>query len=625
MKSWAVALWIVVLAAGWLAQGLLIDGRLSAGLLVYLAAGAGLLALVRPTNNDVHATPSEGANAILFDLSIPLALAAVVIGTLASAFSGLGVIYGPGWYWAAFLFWIAFLILCLAASFKHVYGALSELKQQPWAPPVILAIIALTLGLFKLTNIPATVHGDEGMVGLHARMVLEGRIETLFSSSWYSIPQFFFAVPAMVMSLCGDNLFGLRFTSTLLGVAVVLMTYQTARSYWGWRPAFAAALLLASNQWFLFLMHSGVQYIQASFFAIGALLIWNRMNQRRSAALCALAGVWLGLAMQSYQANHILPALWVASQICLFVWRRIGARWLACSTLIPVVFMVLTLGPLAAHDFCKISRLDFLSSRVQSILIWNQPDEISNPSHQWRTQFERALLAPVLYLDQSAQFGGDAPLLDRASAALFMLAVIAALLRFYDPRWGAPLLWILAILIAGAAMVMDAPFYPRLAGITPLLFLLIAGLLHEIDNASSRSKAKWLLPVVSCVLIATSITTNLHEFFGRYAHETSPRSIHYPQTQFAYWMKQLPSGTQVFVFDGPHCSAFSGTAQFIAKDVDAKNINSIDMISALQQSAIVIDPTRKQLLPEIQNRLNGGKVTLHRNRFGDLMFYTVSL
>ncbi|MDP8243493.1 MAG: glycosyltransferase family 39 protein [Candidatus Hinthialibacter antarcticus] len=626
MKLWAPVLWGVVLFAAWFAQGLLLDGRLDAGLLTYLAASAGLCVLIKPPKqSELNLTRSQERPAIIYDVSTPLVCAAAALGLFSCGAAALGVMQNPAWFWAALICWIAFLGLCLLASHKILRTLFSNLYNETWAPPAALALITLTLGLFKLTDIPVTVHGDEGMVGLHARMALHGNIETIFSSSWYSIPQLFFAIPAMVMSMVGDNLFGLRFTSTLLGVAIVLMTYRAARSFGGEAAAFAAGLMLAANQWFLYLMHSGVQYIQAPFFLVGTLLLWNRVNQTRSIGLCILSGVWLGLAMQSYQASHILPLLWALSQLWLFVWRRIDARWLALSLLLPLVFLLLTLGPLLTHDLCKISRLDFLSSRAQSIFIWNQDAETSHSTQRWRNQVERALLAPVLYLDQSAQFGGDAPMLDHISAALFVLAAGVALLRFYDPRRAAPLLWTLAIMFTGAALLMDAPFYPRLAGLAPLLFILIAGLFHEIETTALHMRLQWPTRIAVGLLIAFALSSNVHEFFGRYAHETSPRSIHYPQTQLAYWIQQLPPQTQTYVFAGPHCSAQSGTVRFIANGFQPRNVASVDEIPSLEQSVIVVDPTKKQLLPVIQNQFAGGKVTLHRNPFGDLMFYTVSL
>lgn len=625
MKIWTFGLWGAALFAAWFAQGQLIDGKLAAGLLTYIAAGAGLCVLIKPPKpSDLEAIDSY-ATSFDCDLQKIYTLLAIAAGLLACLAAGLGVKHNPGWYWAAFLCWIAFLCLCLAGSRKTIRALLANLRGEAWAPPAMLALITLTLGLYQLTDIPATVHGDEGMVGLHARMLLQGKAETLFSSSWYSIPQLFFAIPAMVMSLAGDNLFGLRLTSTLLGAAIVLMTYRAMRFYFSQTIAFAACLMLAANQWFLFLMHSGVQYIQAPFFLMGTYLLWDRANQRRSIGLCVLAGLWLGLAMQSYQASHILPLLWIASQIWLFAWRRIAARWLAASVMIPCVFLLLTAGPLVTHDLCKVSRLDFLTSRAESIFIWNQEAAHPTQAQIWRKQVERALLAPVLYLDQSAQFGGDAPMLDRASAALFMLAAFAALLRFYDPRRCVPLLWTLAILLAGAGLLMDAPFYPRLAGLTPLLFILIAGLFHEIETAAIKFRGLWAVRIAIGVLFAFTLSANLNEFFGRYAHETSPRSIHYPQTQMAYWINQLPPGTQVYVFEGPHCAAQSGTVRFIAKGAETRGVVSVDEIPSLDHSAIVVDPTQKQWLPVIQNQLNGGKVELRRNPFGDLMFYTVEL
>ena len=142
-----------------------------------------------------------------------------------------------------------------------------------------------------------------------------------------------------------------------------------------------------------------------------------------------------------------------------------------------------------------------------------------------------------------------------------------------------------------------------------------------INRLSSK---RWLLPITLSLLVFVASMINLNEFFGRYAHETSPRSVHFPQTQLAFWLQQQPNGSVVYVFEGPHCTAQNGTARFIAKHVETRSVIAVDLIDQ-QPTAIVVDPVQKIVLPEIQDMFEGSKVELHRNPFGDLMFYSVSL
>lgn len=637
MISDGVRGWILIAAflAGLTAQGLLLSGSLSAGLLLYAAAGAVWLAAIhRPSclapqrTIDSPWQPSAPFSWPVFAIAASIALSACGFIFIAARPGS----EAPWGFDAAFWLWALFITTLVWAA-RHELGELAAwLKRIHWAPPAALSVIALVLGFYRLTEIPVTVHGDEGMVGLHARIILNGEAETLFSSSWYVIPQLFYAIPAAGMALLGDDLFGLRGAAVLLGWASVMLVYFSARHCWGTHAAIFAALMMCVNHWFLFLQRSGVHYGQAAFFLIGTFALWLWLRRKPSLPLAALAGAWMGLALQSYQANHILPLLWVVSQLYLWALRRIPLRWLAWSTALPVATAALTIAPLIVHDLAAVSRVDAFSARANSVGIWNDANWAhleaeynaeDNPNRVWRTQLTRAFLAPVATLDRSAQFGGLAPMLDPAAAVLFVFAALTALSRWYDPRWAIPLIWASAILSAGAALLIDNPFYPRLAGAAPLLFIMIAG---AAPFRFANAEGAWKQPAVwlTAILLILCVRANINEFFVRYASQVSPQSIHYPQTRLAKWIAEQPQEAFIYVLPGPHCSFGSGTVRFIAKHARGANVESPQAIDPGRTWAVALDPSRKQQLPDVLERIPNGEVELHRNPFGDLLFYSVT-
>lgn len=91
--------------------------------------------------------------------------------------------------------WLAGLVLMGACGYR-AYG--EDLKSIPVPTWLILAGLtgyASILAFYDLATLPFTVHGDEGMVGIHARAVAQGQPDSFFSTSWYNLPQFFFRYP----------------------------------------------------------------------------------------------------------------------------------------------------------------------------------------------------------------------------------------------------------------------------------------------------------------------------------------------------------------------------------------------------------------------------------------------
>ncbi|MBI1390427.1 MAG: hypothetical protein GC154_18470 [bacterium] len=569
--------------------------------------------------------PDGPASAIAAGALLCAALSAAACGWAAAYSSRAG-------YWAAFIFWILFFVLTALASRRWLASLLIRAREANWLPLAGLIVLSLGTSLYRLSAIPYSVHGDEGMVGLAARRLLHGGAETFFSSSWYFLPQFFFSIPAMSMALFGDSLFGLRLSAAVTGALSVVPVYLLARRWWSEWPALAACVLMVSNPWFQFLSRFGGQYVQAAFFTVWLLWLWEENRERPSMAARAWAGAWMGLAMQSYQACHLLPLLWIASALGLAAARR-NAYELAANVLIPLVFMIACLGPLMAHDWMKNGKMEFLFSRADSVSLFSQSgwnrmkDEYGaerGAAAILMNQAERAWLAPLAFLDRSGQYGARTPMLGWLAGVPFVLGAAAALTRGRGARGLAAFLWLAAILTAGGALTIDDPFYPRLAGGAGLLFLTIAGgfaALERFSGARIRA-ARWLIAAMT--LAATVM--QLHAFFYGYARRDAPLMVHYPQTRLAYWIAAQPAGTSVFVIAGPHGSFQSGTVRFLAPDARGRDVASAAEIPMPPgPAAAIVDPTRKSELPALLDRFPDAKVDLHRNPRGDLLFYSVEL
>lgn len=432
--------------------------------------------------------------------------------------------------------------------------------------------------------------------------------------------------------LIDDSLYGLRASAALCGVASVVPLFVLLRNWWGERLAILMTPACVSSHWFLFLCHSGVHYVQALLFA--TLLLWLLVlsHHTRKMVYLVLSGIVLGLALLSYQANHILPLLWIGSQV---VWCVTGSqRFRDCviSVAIPLGVALVVIAPLLVHDYSETGRLDVFTQRAESVSIfaspnWQHLDEVHDAEGSvwvilW-SQVLRSVLAPVAVPDSSGQFGAGMPKLDRWMAMLLMLGLAVSLPRLRDERVWVPLLWCGSILVAGAVLLIDAPFYPRLAGATFLWYLpiamLVALLLHALPKPVAASYG--LVAVALLVLLSSMI--HLHQFFVVYRSVDDVSGIHFSQTRLARFVQQVPEETFVYVYDEAMGRIGSGTVQFLVPDARGQDITSLDELREDRRPwAVILAPEDRDALAAMLGRYPEARVERHMDGF-DLVCYEV--
>ncbi len=632
-------LWLLIFSAGAAAQFLIATEHIFAGLLLYGLAGSCAYVLFYHSKPSVESSGFHSQAASIQQkhfLKRWWPLLPAFIGLAASVWYvrngtrpldtqslSLGLYY---WIGA-----IAFLSIAIA---RPVIAALRNETKSSLTPLLVLLFLSLCFGIYRLTEIPITVHGDEGMVGDYARRILRGHFDTFFSPSWYAIPQFFYSIPACGMFLFGDNLFGLRMSTAILGTLSVIPFYFLARSWWGKRAAFFSGLLLISNHWFVHLMHCGVNYVQASFFAITLFSLSHFAYRRHSLEWYLGAGLVMGLALMSYQSNYLLPFLWIASQGWYWILRKADFRQTFVATVVPLVIAFLTIGPLLTHEYTNNNKDELFRARARSVVVWN-PENYKHLDYVyrangnggviWRNQIERTFLSPILYPDASIQYNGFAPFLDWMTSILFMLAVVIAGYRFFDIRWSMPVLWLIALFFMGGVLTIDAPFFPRLAGVTTLFFLLIGGVFSEVLNVSeNRSHARNAAIAFVVLAALTAGGMNLYRYFHTYAKEISPQNVHYTQTHLAYLIAQGNPTTRYYVVEDAHFTFANGTIRFLSEKRIGWTVKTIPDRFPDGPVTVVVHGPMRYLSNSQKTKLAGFSIREHQGVTGKILYTTYS-
>jgi 4-amino-4-deoxy-L-arabinose transferase-like glycosyltransferase len=472
------------------------------------------------------------ATSIIF----PLIVAAVSIG-IAVRFNNTG----DRWF-ASLIGWTAgwfFALIAIARwemlNGRPVYGRQSPEPRWRRAEVIALAVILLAAALLRVVAIesyPIALHNDEMSCLFEARGFVESE-RPIFDLGWFNCPNFGFFLTSLPMRILGPTLFALRLNSALLGLLSLIAVYLVVRRLFGVRPAMLLLILSTPFHWHLHFSRAGFHYMQATSFTAVAVLLFIIAVDRRSPVLFGCAGVVTGIAWQTYYAAWLTPLILSAWVLVRLISDREQGKTAVKGFIVTMVLFVVTTAPLLAF---YAERPSGATSRPTSVFLFSEQNRehiefaygTSSPAGQLVTSAERYSRFFVGGAgDTSVQYGLQGRFIDPFLLPLFLAGLAYALTLVRHP--GGQLLWIwfLGTMISGGLLTIDAPFSPRLTGITPIILLFPALLVDRILRirwiADRRwrwiADRRWLAAatfVVFGAVVGFSTWWNLHTTFVRY-------------------------------------------------------------------------------------------------------------
>ncbi|HEX9068586.1 MAG TPA: glycosyltransferase family 39 protein, partial [Ktedonobacterales bacterium] len=388
------------------------------------------------------------------------------------------------WWWLA-----SVLILVLTSSLVRVPA-----KPQQWGVHPVprwslradgLALAALTglallLRLPDLTGVPVAVQGDEAMCGLQALLWLHGQVPSLLDTGWNVLPVGGYGLPALVMSVAGASLFGLRLSSVVIGTLSIFCVYALTREFASRGAALLAAGLLTVAHLHVHFSRMGIHNIHAVFAVTLTLWLFTRALRTGDALVMVLAGVAMSLSAQVYWGARIvfiviplfLVALLALSRQTV-VKRVLVLAWLTLSGAV-------ALGPLAVF----LVRASDVASRTDEVFIFSSSPLVRDHlisifgSAAPGPALLRGLVTLPMLLgglsDQGFQYGAHSGMLDPVVAALATIGIFFALFSLRRPPYLLLALWVLVTIIFGSLLTIDQPWWPRLIVMLPALCILAA-------------------------------------------------------------------------------------------------------------------------------------------------------
>ncbi len=183
---------------------------------------------------------------------------------------------------------------------------------KEWAPVIGLMLLAGVLRFYELGAWPPGLYHDEAYYGLDALRVLGGERPLYFAANNGREPLFIY-LAALSINWLGRSAYALRFTSAVIGVLTIPLTYWLGRELFNRRIGLITAALMTITLWPLHLSLIGFRVVTLPMFI--ALSVAAGVRAYRSGrALDRRRGVvWrivLHLSRQSIHAvgvGHIWP------------------------------------------------------------------------------------------------------------------------------------------------------------------------------------------------------------------------------------------------------------------------------------------------------------------------------
>jgi 4-amino-4-deoxy-L-arabinose transferase-like glycosyltransferase len=431
-----------------------------------------------------------------------------------------------GWFFA-----LIFVAVWELARGRSLFGRRAS-EQPRWRRSEIFVLAGILLAatflrVVALDDYPVALHNDEMTCMIEARGFL-GKGPGLFGVGWFNCPNLGFFLTSLPLRVLGQTLFALRLGSAILGLLSLVAVYLIARRLFGVRPAMLLLIMTTPFHWHLHYSRTGFHYMQAASLTAIAIWLFVLAFDRRSPALFGCAGVVTGIACQTYYAAWLTPIIlvtWVASRALS---DRAHVKTAMKGLVVTIVFLVVTLAPLLSF-YAEMP--DYATSRPSNVFLFSEYNKHHVADAYGTTDSRRLLVKNAGRLlgfffggfgDSAHQYGLQHQFIDPFLLLFFTSGLAYSLTLIRTP--GGQLLWIwfLGTVIAGGLLTIDAPFSPRLIGISPIVMLFPALLIDWILRLPWIGTSHWRtvgFMGVATLLITGSAWWNLDMTFVRYPKE----------------------------------------------------------------------------------------------------------
>ena len=279
--------------------------------------------------------------------------------------------------------------------------------------------------LYRLDSIPAGLNHDAAWNGLYSITITQGRHYSPYVAEAWGRETMFHHVIAFWQLVIGPQKLAINLAAATVGLATLPVFYLFIRRLFNQHTALVSTLLLSVSGWHLTLSKAGWRVIFVPFFTCLVFYFLVRAIQERKLRDFVLAGIFLGLSLDTYDAARIIPFTVVAYVLYELIRDRSlfrGAFWQLALCVVIAFIAFAPLGWYAANHW-----LDF-TDRSRFLWIGNQVKEAGSLAPLF-TNIKDALLMFNLK-GNGDDFFVKEPLLDTPLAVFFILGLVIAVVRW---------------------------------------------------------------------------------------------------------------------------------------------------------------------------------------------------
>jgi 4-amino-4-deoxy-L-arabinose transferase-like glycosyltransferase len=442
---------------------------------------------------------------------------------------------------------------------------------------ILLLLLAFCFRTHELTGLGLGLEHDEVAEWQIADSIRHGENALFFKEAYGQEPLFLYLMAGSI-TLFGDNVFAIRFTSVFVAMLTLAASYRLLRRVFSPTVALVALAGMSIALWPVFWGRVGLRAMTLPLMlALGFDWLWRgliaekqiegkregenegftssrRLSIPRSLHPFIIAGVFFGLSAYTYLSSRALPILLIifAFYLALFARKKMIGKWrglFVCFIVAGLVVLPLVIALLTQPD---------LQFRVS---------EVSAP-------LDKALQGDTTEIAQNIgrAFGmftsqGDSTVRDNwpnrpvfpemMGQWLFLGGVIVAFTRLRQPRYMLALLWV-GVMLIPTIVTTGAPNFTRALGALPMVFampgiavealLFWAPRLLPLQMYDKVSRVTNVL-IVSGLLVVLGVNavSTYEDFFIKWPQ--------HPETQFV----------------------FQADFAAIAKDIDASDVMDVSV------------------------------------------------
>lgn len=387
---------------------------------------------------------------------------------------------------------------------------------------LVILVLAALFRLYHIESVPPGFTHDEAGHGMDAIAIAQGA-RPIYETVGYGREPLYDYIVAALMPIFGQSYLVLRLVSVAAGLALIVLTHFWVRRAFDVPTALATTAALSVSFWAISTSRQALRSeLLPVLFMACMYFVWRGIwpHERHVPVLRAasrvtrwfnfvVAGLFLGLALYTYMAARVLPAVLALLWIYLLIFHRDKWRqnWLA---LILVVAIGVALAApmfayLAQHPGSEM-RLTQLSGPIDQ-LVAGKPEEVLGNILSALGMF--SVRGDTLWLYNVP----GRPILDWPLAIMFYAGLVFAFIRFRKPNHALIIFWLLVAISPSLLTGVVASSLRSIAA-QPIVYLLVGIGYVELARFIDRVVSSHTLRSIPLgILIITVMVYTYHDYF----------------------------------------------------------------------------------------------------------------